>query len=46
VPLIRQLEHFAAVCRGETQPLNDAASGRRTLELTLAVEAATLPSAP
>ncbi|PWK55453.1 Gfo/Idh/MocA family protein [Silicimonas algicola] len=46
VPLIRQLEHFAAVCRGETQPLNDAASGRRTLKLTLAVEAATLPSAP
>lgn len=38
VPLIRQLEHFARVIAGEDVPLNTAAMGRRTLELTLEVE--------
>lgn len=43
VPLIRQLEHFARVCAGTEAPLNDGASGRRTLELTLEVERLTAP---
>ncbi len=42
-PLIRQLDHFARVIAGDEAPINDGAMGRRTLELTLAVEAATLP---
>lgn len=42
VPLVRQLEHFARVIRGEEAPLNDARSGRRTLELTLEVERLTM----
>ena len=44
VPLVRQLEHFARVIRGEEPPLNDARSGRRTLELTLEVERLTMPA--
>lgn len=40
IPLVRQLEHFADVIAGRSQPINDAASGRRTHELTLAIEAA------
>jgi predicted dehydrogenase len=43
VPLVRQLEHFARVIRGEEAPLNDARAGQRTLELTLEVERLTLP---
>lgn len=43
IPLIRQLEHFARVIAGTEAPINTGAMGRRTLELTLAVEAATLP---
>ena len=43
IPLVRQLEHFARVIAGTEAPINDGAMGRRTLELTLAVEAATLP---
>lgn len=43
VPLVLQLEHFARVIKGEEAPLNDARSGRRTLELTLEVERLTLP---
>ncbi len=43
VPLVQQLEHFAEVCTGKALPRNDGASGRRTLELTLEIEALTLP---
>ena len=43
-PLVRQLEHFVRVIRGEEAPLNDARSGRRTLELTLEVERLTMPA--
>lgn len=42
-PLVAQLEHFADVIAGRAVPLNDARSGRRTLEVTLQVEAATVP---
>ncbi|MEM9429766.1 MAG: Gfo/Idh/MocA family oxidoreductase [Pseudomonadota bacterium] len=42
VPLVRQLEHFAEVCAG-AQPIVDAEDGRKTLEATLRLEAATLP---
>lgn len=38
VPLILQLEHFARVIAGTEAPLNDAASGLKTLELTLEIE--------
>lgn len=44
IPLVRQLEHFARVIAGKEAPINDGASGRRTLELTLDVEKLTLPS--
>ncbi len=43
VPLISQLEHFADVIAGRALPVNDAASGRRTHEVTLMVEAACQP---
>lgn len=43
LPLVQQLEHFARVCTGKEPPLNDGASGRRTLELTLEIEALTVP---
>ena len=46
VPLIRQLEHFSAVIRGEVEPLVSAAEGRATLAATLEIEAATLVGAP
>ncbi len=46
VPLVRQLEHFARVIRGNEAPLNTGASGRRTLELTLEVERLTTPLLP
>lgn len=43
VPLIRQLEHFAEVIAGHAEPLVSAAEGLKSLQATLAVEAATLP---
>ncbi len=43
VPLVRQLEHFAEVIAGRAQPLIDAREGRKTLEATLRLEAATMP---
>ncbi len=43
VPLIRQLEHFADVIAGRAAPIVDAREGRKTLEATLRIEAATLP---
>ena len=45
VPLVLQLEHFARVLAGREAPINDGASGQRTLDLTLQVEASTLPGA-
>ena len=44
VPLVRQLEHFADVIAGKRLPIVDAADGRKTLEATLRIEDATLPS--
>ncbi|MDB2407853.1 Gfo/Idh/MocA family oxidoreductase [Jannaschia sp.] len=38
IPLIRQLEHFAAVIAGRAEPLVDAASARRTLDVILRIE--------
>ncbi len=43
-PLIRQLEHFAEVIQGRCPPLVGADDARRTLEATLAIEAATWPT--
>ena len=45
VPLIRQLEHFAAVIAGRAAPLVSGREGRATLAATLEIEAATLPAA-
>ena len=42
-PLVRQLEHFARVIAGQELPINDAADGRQTLDITLQIEAATRP---
>ncbi len=44
VPLVRQLEHFAAVIAGRCPPIVNATDGRKTLEATLRIEAATLPA--
>ena len=41
LPLVLQLEHFARVIGGIEPPLNDAESGRRTLDVTLRIEEAT-----
>ncbi|GIT96169.1 oxidoreductase [Jannaschia pagri] len=38
VPLVRQLSHFAAVIRGEADPVVDAASARETLAVILQIE--------
>lgn len=43
VPLIRQLEHFADVIRGKSEPVVDAASARETLSVILEIERATAP---
>ena len=43
VPLIRQLEHFRAVIRGEAAPLVSGRDGRETLAATLEIERLTLP---
>ena len=43
VPLIRQLEHFAQVIAGQAEPRVSAQDGLRALEVTLRIEAATLP---
>ncbi len=43
VPLVRQLEHFAAVIAGRTEPLVNARDGRKTLAATLRLEQVTLP---
>jgi predicted dehydrogenase len=43
VPLIRQLEHFADVIRGKSEPVVDAASARETLSVVLEIERATAP---
>ncbi|CTQ50370.1 Gfo/Idh/MocA family protein [Jannaschia donghaensis] len=39
VPLVRQLEHFADVIAGRADPIVDAASARRTLDVILQIEA-------
>lgn len=44
IPLVRQLEHFADVIAGRSAPIVDALEARKTLEATLRIEAATLPS--
>lgn len=44
LPLVLQLEHFARVIEGRETPLNDALSGRRTLEATLEIERQTMPA--
>lgn len=43
VPLVRQLEHFAQVIAGRAAPLVSAEDGARALDVTLRIEAATLP---
>ncbi|MEM7523214.1 MAG: Gfo/Idh/MocA family oxidoreductase [Pseudomonadota bacterium] len=43
IPLVRQLEHFADVIAGRAAPLVSGEEGRRTLDATLRIEAATLP---
>lgn len=43
VPLVRQLEHFALVIAGGTSPLVSADEARKTLDVTLQIEAATRP---
>ena len=44
VPLVRQLEHFADVIAGRTQPLVSGQEGRASLAATLQIEQATLPA--
>lgn len=39
IPLVRQLEHFADVIAGRADPIVDAASARRTLDVILRIEA-------
>ena len=41
VPLIRQLEHFAAVIEGRAIPVITGREGRQTLAATLRIEAVT-----
>ncbi|MEM6635212.1 MAG: Gfo/Idh/MocA family oxidoreductase [Pseudomonadota bacterium] len=43
VPLVRQLEHFAAVIARRAEPIVDARDARKTLEATLRIEMETLP---
>ncbi len=43
VPLVRQLEHFADVIAGRAAPVVSARDARATLDVTLQIEAATLP---
>nr|WP_239113539.1 Gfo/Idh/MocA family oxidoreductase [Shimia biformata] len=43
VPLVRQLEHFADVIAGRASPRVSARDGLRALDVTLKIEAATLP---
>ena len=45
VPLIRQLEHFSEVIAGITPPQVSAKDGLRALDVTLRIEAATMPPA-
>ena len=45
-PLLRQLEHFCAVVRGEVAPRVSAADAARTLEVTLAVAQAAASHQP
>ena len=45
VPLVRQLEHFSDVIRGNASPIVDAKSARETLAVILQIEQATMPSA-
>lgn len=45
VPLVKQLEHFAAVIEGRSEPIVDAASARKTLSVILDIERATAPAA-
>ena len=43
VPLVAQLENFAAVVAGQAQPLVSAADARETLAITLEIEKAVFP---
>lgn len=43
VPLVAQLEHFAQVCAGKATALVSAQDARKTLDVTLAIEAAVAP---
>lgn len=43
VPLTAQLRHFADVVAGRAEPLVDAVEGRKSLEVTLQIEAAVAP---
>ena len=45
-PLLRQLDHFCAVVRGEAAPRVSAADAARTLEVTLAVAQAAASHQP
>lgn len=43
VPLVAQILHFKQVCEGHILPVIDAVEGRKTLDTTLAIEAAVAP---
>ena len=43
IPLIKQLEHFAAVIKGNAAPIVDARSARETLKVILKIEEETMP---
>ena len=42
-PLIKQLEHFAEVIKGNAAPIVDARSARETLKVILKIEQETMP---
>ena len=43
IPLIKQLEHFAEVIKGNAAPIVDARSARETLNVILKIEQETMP---
>ena len=43
IPLIKQLEHFAEVIKGNAAPIVDARSARETLKVILKIEQETMP---
>ena len=43
IPLIKQLEHFSEVIKGNADPIVDARSARETLKVILKIEQETMP---